>query len=84
MDGQIYSRILYIIEDICDEKIREDATFFGDLGMDSIDVIELIMRIEEEFDIEIKHYEDLMEHMETVGDFARYFESRIMQLRDER
>lgn len=47
-------------------EITEDATFIDDLGADSLDVFQIIMGIEEEFDIEISN-EDA-EKISTVGD----------------
>jgi len=49
-------RIKKIIVDILgvdESKITEDSSFFDDLGTDSLDIVELIMAFEEEFDIEI-------------------------------
>ena len=47
-------------------EIREDSTFVDDLGADSLDVFQIIMGIEEEFDIEISNEE--AEDISTVGD----------------
>lgn len=45
--------------------ITDSATFYGDLGAESLDVVELVMELEEEFGIEIRDFE--MEAAATVG-----------------
>ena len=52
--------------------ITEEASFKEDLGVDSLDLFELVMALEEEFGVEIPT-EDL-ETMTTVGDVAKYVE----------
>lgn len=49
-------------------EITEDTTFVDDLGADSLDVFQIIMGIEEEFDVEIDN--DTAERIVTVGDAA--------------
>jgi len=48
------------------EEVTMDSTFIDDLGADSLDVFQIIMAIEEEFDIEIDN--DAAERISTVGD----------------
>ena len=58
----------------CDaETITADTSFKDDLGADSLDLFELVMALEEEYDIEIPT-EDL-EKIATVGDVISYIES---------
>ena len=57
-----------------ESKVTEDASFDGDLSADSLDVVELIMALEDEFDVEIP--EEDAEKMRTVGDAVRYLESK--------
>ena len=52
------------------EKVTEDASFIDDLGADSLDIVELVMAFEEEFDIEIP--DDAAEHIQTVGDAVKF------------
>ena len=47
------------------DKITPDATFAGDLGADSLDLVEFVMRLEEEFDVTIE--EDELKDVRTVG-----------------
>ena len=64
---------------ICDrldkkpEEVTLDARFVEDLGADSLDVVELMMALEEEFNIDI---DDEANQIETVGDAIKYVESR--------
>jgi acyl carrier protein len=53
-------------------KITENSSFLDDLGLDSLDIIELIMEFEEEFDLEIPDKE--AEKIKTVGDVIRYLD----------
>ena len=54
------------------DSISETSSFKEDLGVDSLDLFELVMELEEEFGIEIPS-EDL-EHLATVADVAKYIE----------
>ena len=58
-----------------ESKVTEGATFDGDLSADSLDVVELVMALEDEFDIEIP--EEDAEKIRTVGDAVRYLESKL-------
>ncbi|MBA7566792.1 acyl carrier protein [Candidatus Atribacteria bacterium 1244-E10-H5-B2] len=53
-------------------KITENSSFLDDLGLDSLDIIELIMAFEEEFNIEIPDKE--AEKIKTVGDVIKYLD----------
>jgi acyl carrier protein len=66
-------RIKKIIVDqlgVDESKITENSSFIDDLGADSLDIVELIMAFEEEFDIEIP--DEDAEKMKTVGDAVKY------------
>ena len=56
------------------DKVTEDAKFVEDLGADSLDVVELVMALEEKFDIEIPV--DEAEKIQTVKDVVTYIESK--------
>lgn len=58
-----------------EEKITMDTAFAEDLNADSLDVVELIMAIEEEFDIEINDSE--VENIKTVGDVVNYISNNV-------
>lgn len=53
-----------------EEEVTENASFVDDLGADSLDLVELIMALEEEFDMEIP--DEDAEKIVTVGDAIRY------------
>tara|TARA_B100001564_G_C20494707_1_gene603374 strand:- start:36 stop:251 length:216 start_codon:yes stop_codon:yes gene_type:complete len=52
--------------------IKDDSNFVNDLGADSLNIVEVIMGIEEEFDIEIP--DEDAEILHTVGDLKQYIE----------
>jgi len=54
------------------DEIKEDSKFVEDLGADSLDVVELVMALEEKFDIEIPDAD--AEKIATVGDAIQYVE----------
>ena len=56
------------------QTITEESSFKEDLGADSLDLFELVMSLEEEFEVEIPS-EDL-EKIVTVGDVIKYIEER--------
>ena len=54
--------------------VTESATFEGDLKVDSLDVVELVMALEDEFDVDIP--EDDAQKIQTVGDAVRFLEEK--------
>lgn len=60
------------------DEITMDSTFIEDLGADSLDVVELVMAIEDEFDMEID--EDEAEKISTVGDVVEYIKANCENL----
>lgn len=56
-------------------QVTEDAKFLEDLGLDSLDTVELVMAVEEEFEIEVTDQD--AESCVTVGDAVRYIENKI-------
>lgn len=69
MELERIRRIIAEILNIDPDKVTADSTFIEDLGADSLDIFQVIMGIEEEFDIEISPEE--AERVATVGDAAR-------------
>ena len=57
------------------DKITEEAKFIDDLGADSLDTVELVMALEEEFDTEIP--EEEAEKLQTVGSVIQYVEANL-------
>lgn len=58
-----------------ESQILPEASFVEDLNADSLDLVELIMSLEEEFDIEIP--DEDAEGMQTVGDAIEYLKERV-------
>ena len=58
-----------------EEQIKPEASFVEDLGADSLDIVELIMGIEEEFDIEIP--DEDAEKLTTVGEAMSYVKTKL-------
>ena len=56
------------------EEVTDSAKFVDDLGADSLDTVELVMALEEEFGIEIP--DEDAEKLTTVGDALRYIEEK--------
>lgn len=54
------------------DQVKPEAQFVNDLGADSLDTVELIMALEEEFDIEIP--DDKAEKIKTVGEAVSYIQ----------
>jgi acyl carrier protein len=57
------------------EEIVPEASFIDDLGADSLDIVELVMAMEETFDIEIP--DDDAEKIQTIGDALTYVKERV-------
>ena len=58
------------------DELSMDSSFVDDLGADSVDLVELVMAMEEEFDIGEIDEEDLA-GLKTVGDCVRYLNSKL-------
>ncbi len=56
------------------DEVTPQASFIDDLGADSLDTVELIMALEEEFNVEIP--DEDAEKMTTVGDAIKYIEAK--------
>ncbi len=60
--------------DVEEDKVVAEASIQDDLGADSLDVVDLVMSIEESFDIEIPDEE--VENIKTVGDIVKFIEAK--------
>ena len=58
--------------EIEEESITMDSALIEDLGADSLDVVDLIMSIEDEFEIEVP--DEAIENMRTIGDAVKFIE----------
>ena len=58
--------------EIASHLVTEDASISGDLGADSLDLVDLSMSIEEEFNLEVP--DDVLDHIRTVGDIVKFID----------
>jgi acyl carrier protein len=58
------------------EEVKAEASFIDDLGADSLDTVELVMALEEEFDTEIP--DEQAEKIKTVQDVYNYIDTRAV------
>ncbi len=61
--------------DVDADKVIESASFIDDLGADSLDLVELVMAFEEEFNIEIP--DDVQENIRLVGDAVTHITAHV-------
>jgi acyl carrier protein len=73
--ASVQERVIDIVAEqlgVDKEKITPETSFVNDLGADSLDTVELVMELEEEFDITIP--DDAAEKIQTVGQAVHYIE----------
>lgn len=68
-------KILAETLDVNEEELSADTNIATDLGADSLDVVEILMSIEDEFDIEIPDSE--IENIRTIGELVEYIETNM-------
>lgn len=76
--AEVFERVRKVICEqlsVTESEVAEDKRFQEDLNADSLDVVELIMALEEEFGIEIP--DDDVANMKTVGDVTSYIEKKV-------
>jgi len=76
--ADVLERVTKIIVDrlnVEESQVTLEASFKDDLGADSLDVVELVMELEDEFDMEISDEE--AEKIATVGDAVNYIKSKM-------
>ncbi len=74
----VIERVTKVIVDrlgVDESEVKPEASFREDLGADSLDVVELVMELEDEFDMEISDVD--AEKIATVGDAISYIEGKI-------
>ena len=64
--------------DVEEDKVTADTDLQEDLGADSLDVVDLLMSIEDEFGVEVPDEE--IENIKTVGALVSYIEARILSV----
>ena len=75
---EIFDKVKEIIIEqlgVTESAVTNEASFIDDLGADSLDIVELIMALEEEFDLEIPDGD--AEKVVTVGDVVEYIKENV-------
>ena len=75
---EVFEKVKEIIVEqlgVTDTSVSMEASFIDDLGADSLDIVELIMALEESFDMEIPDAD--AEKVVTVGDVVEYIKNNI-------
>lgn len=75
MEFEKLKKIIAEVLNVDQEELTMDTTFVDDLGADSLDVFQIIMGIEEEFDVEIANEE--AEKIVTVGDAVEQIKNAV-------
>ena len=73
MDEELYDKIKDVVAEQLNveaDEIHEDSSFVDDLGADSLDLVELVMALEDNFDMKIP--DEDVESIKTVGDAVTY------------
>ncbi len=68
-------KIIAEIKDIPEEDIQPESSFADDLEADSLDIVEMLMLLEEKFNMQIPEQES--EKMKKVADVVKYVEARL-------
>lgn len=77
-DEQIRQRVIDIVCEhlaVNKDQVTDSTSFIEDIGADSLDIVELVMELEEEFDIQIP--DDQAEKIKTVGEAVEYIKVAI-------
>lgn len=77
MNNEIFESVKEVIIkqlEVDEEKVKMESSLVQDLGADSLDLVEVIMALEEEFELEIE--DEDAEKIATVQDIINYIESR--------
>ena len=75
---EVFEKVKSIIVEqlgVADTSVEMEASFIDDLGADSLDIVELVMALEEEFDLEIPDAD--AEKVVTVGDVVDYIKENV-------
>ena len=76
--NDVYAKVNSIIVEqlgVKEENLKPEASFIDDLGADSLDTVELVMALEEEFDTEIP--DEDAEKIKTVKDVYDYIDAKV-------
>ena len=76
-EAKVFDQVKRVVVDqlgVSEGEVKREASFVDDLGADSLDTVELVMALEEEFGIEIP--DEDAEKMISVGDAVKYIEEK--------
>jgi acyl carrier protein len=76
--SDVFERVKKIVVEnleVEEDKVTKEASFIDDLGADSLDLVELVMAFEEEFNIEIP--DEVQENIRTVGDAITHINEHV-------
>lgn len=76
--NNITERVMKVVSDqlgFDPEKLTLETSFINDLGSDSLDLVELVMQLEDEFGIQVD--EEKRDSIQTIGDVITYIESEL-------
>jgi acyl carrier protein len=76
VDEELFGQVKEVIAEqlnVDPDEVHEDSSFVDDLGADSLDLVELVMALEDNFDMKIP--DEDVEAIKTVGDAISYIES---------
>jgi acyl carrier protein len=76
--ASVEERVIDIVTEqlgVSKDKVTRDSSFVNDLGADSLDTVELVMELEEEFDLNIP--DDAAEKIQTVGQAVEHIEGAV-------
>ena len=76
MDEELFDKVKDVIAEqlnVEPDEVHDDSSFVDDLGADSLDLVELVMALEDNFDMKIP--DEDVEAIKTVGDAVSYIES---------
>jgi acyl carrier protein len=74
---EVVRQVIMEIKDIPEENVKLESSFADDLEADSLDVVEMLMLLEEKFEITIP--EEAAEEMKTVKDAVEYIENKLRE-----
>lgn len=78
MSAEIFDRVKKVVVEqleVAPDQVTAEASFANDLKADSLDVVELVMALEEEFDIEIP--DEAAEQIDTVGKAVAHISEKV-------
>ncbi len=70
---EIFNGVKEVLKEYCDKEINENTSIVDELGLDSLDIVEMLMALEEKFDVTIE--DSVAEGFNEVKDVIDYIEN---------